>query len=333
MQHLPEYEWHYGTLPGRHFSWRIRGNPLSWRWGEQAHLFSQPFDLVIATSMVDVATLRGLSPSLRQTPWLLYFHENQFAYPKSQQQHASIEPQMVNLYSALAADKVVFNSQFNQETFLAGVQNLMSKMPDQTPKDIARVIESKSQVLPVPITSTASSEICKPQGHPLKLIWNHRWEYDKGPERLLHILTAIDEQKLPITVDIAGKRFKREPDLFRRIAKLKCVQHADTYETREEYLQALSQSHIVLSTAHHEFQGLAMLEGAASGCVPLAPNDLAYPEWIPQDYLYNSTESAVKRLVTWCDRGLPEKIDVHHYSWQELTNDYRALLQSLSGLA
>lgn len=331
MQHLPEFEWHYATLPGRYFSWRIRGNPLSWLWGEQADVFSQAFDLVIATSMVDVATLRGLSPSLAQTPWLLYFHENQFAYPKSQQQHASIEPQMVNLYSALAADKVVFNSQYNRDSFLQGAKDLLAKMPDFAPQNIAQVIQSKSQILPVPISHDPNNKCEKPQERALKLIWNHRWEYDKGPDRLLTIVNAIERKGLPISVDIAGKRFKNAPDVFQDIAKLSCVSHMGTYETRADYLRALSQSHIVLSTAYHEFQGLAMLEGAALGCVPLAPNDLAYPEWIPNTCLYSDEKDAVERLELWCEQGLPRKIDVHHYSWQELTTDYRSLLKSLSG--
>lgn len=128
MQHLPEFQWHYASLPGRYFSWRIRGNPLSWITGEDKHLFAQSYDLVIATSMVDVATLRGLTPNLAATRWLVYFHENQFAYPKSQKQHTSIEPQMVNLYSALAADQVVFNSHYNRSTFLEGITELMAKI-------------------------------------------------------------------------------------------------------------------------------------------------------------------------------------------------------------
>ena len=110
MNQLSQYKWQCLTLPGRYFSWRIRGNALSFAYGEQANLLKQKYDLIIATSMVDLATLKGLVPHLAQIPSVLYFHENQFAYPKSQAQHASIEPQMVNLYAALSADKVIFNS-------------------------------------------------------------------------------------------------------------------------------------------------------------------------------------------------------------------------------
>jgi hypothetical protein len=51
--------------------------------------------------MVDLATLRGLIPDLAQIPSVLYFHENQFAYPAGQQRKENVEPVLVPLYSAL----------------------------------------------------------------------------------------------------------------------------------------------------------------------------------------------------------------------------------------
>src|SRR5690554_445672 len=75
---LPEHDWTVLSLPARYFSWRIRGNSLSWAFGERERL-QQPYDLVIATSMVDLTSLRGLVPSLARTPCVVYFHENQFA--------------------------------------------------------------------------------------------------------------------------------------------------------------------------------------------------------------------------------------------------------------
>ena len=70
LRHLECFEWRCLTLPPRHFSWRIRGNPVSWvsSCGEQ---LSEPYDLLLATSMVDVATIKGLIPSLASTPTLV----------------------------------------------------------------------------------------------------------------------------------------------------------------------------------------------------------------------------------------------------------------------
>jgi hypothetical protein len=87
----------------------------------------------------------------------------------------------------------------------------------------------------------------------------------------------------------------------------------------------------VLSTAHHEFQGLAVLEGAAYGCVPLAPNRLAYPEWIPTPCLYNNASSEDEALSicqilhNWQTQGLPPPKDVCHYDWRQLIPKYEQL--------
>ena len=77
---FPDWSWTTLCLPPRHFSWRVRGNPLSWLEQSETQL-AMAHDLVIATSMVDLATLRGLSAAIATVPALLYFHENQFCYP------------------------------------------------------------------------------------------------------------------------------------------------------------------------------------------------------------------------------------------------------------
>ena len=143
----PGFAWQRLELPGRHFRWRIRGNPLSWL----DALPQEPPALIVATSMVDLATLKGLHPRLAGVPTLYYFHENQFAYPRQAGQFDSVDPQMVQLYGALAADKVAFNSAFNREAFLEGVQALLDRLPDQLPAAVCERIRNKSTVCPVPI--------------------------------------------------------------------------------------------------------------------------------------------------------------------------------------
>ena len=102
--------------------------------------------------MVDPATLKGLVPNLAATPSLVYFHENQFAYPLSEQQHDSIDPQMVNLYSVLAADKVLFNSEYNRQSFLQGCGDLLQQFPDAVPPKIVDILSQRSEVLAIVFT-------------------------------------------------------------------------------------------------------------------------------------------------------------------------------------
>ncbi|HEY7884932.1 MAG TPA: DUF3524 domain-containing protein, partial [Cellvibrionaceae bacterium] len=116
---LDDIHWTVLTLPPRYFRWRIRANSLYWALACREQLL-QPYDVVLATSMTDLTGLRSLLPELAKIPTIIYFHENQFVYPVTLQQHALLEPQMMTLYSALSADALVFNSAFNRDTFMAG---------------------------------------------------------------------------------------------------------------------------------------------------------------------------------------------------------------------
>ena len=303
--------WTCLTLPARYFSWRVRGNSLSWAFNHRREL-TDNHDLIIATSLTDLASLRGFVPELAQIPTLLYFHENQFAYPAGQQQHNSVEPAMVNLYSALCADHIAFNSEWNRHSFLSGVRTLLNKLPDHVPSGIIELLAAKSTVLPVPLpdalfagTSDQQPQLSSNAANPanpaadcVQIVWNHRHEYDKGPDLLLATIRQLTERGLRFRLHMLGQRFRQRPDTFDQLDELlqQYYQHHDItpgtnafVSDRHAYEQLLQQSDIVLSTALHDFQGLAMLEATALGCFPIAPDALAYPEYLPADSLFAVT--------------------------------------------
>jgi glycosyltransferase involved in cell wall biosynthesis len=288
---LPGYHWQTLALPPRFFQWRIRGNPVSWL---DEPCLQESWDLVIATSMVDLATLRGLHPSLANTPCLLYMHENQFAFPVSDQQRGRVEPKMVNLYSALAADAVVFNSAWNRDSFLQGVEGFLNKMPDAVPDGVMEKLRERSSVLPVPIEDRLFIDQPRPVNRACPhLLWNHRWEYDKGPDRLLALLEQLTERAMPFRISVVGEGFRSRPEAFDRIHRQFSghIEHWGFLERRADYDRLLGRADIVLTTALHDFQGLAMLEAMAAGCLPLAPDRLAYREYVPPQCRYTSIES------------------------------------------
>ena len=296
ISYCSDYDWQVLALPARYFSWRIRGNPLSW-WSEHRDVLSQDFDVLIATSMVDLSTMIALFPNLSHVPRLLYFHENQFAYPVSSAQHKSVEPAMVSIYAALTATRLCFNSEYNRQTFLQGVTNLLSKMPDHVPLDLAEILTSKSEVLAVPLEDVCFC-VCENKhereyGH---IVWNHRWEYDKSPDRLLALIKQLPEH-LPLTFHIVGQSFRQQPAEFTEIHQLLvernwlgCWGYMDDVNA---YRALLQRSHMVLSTAIHDFQGLAVLEAVAAGACPIVPDRLAYQELFPSTYRYASESTSV----------------------------------------
>ena len=295
VNNLPDIDWHVLALPARFFSWRIRGNPLSW-WGDHYSVLSQEFDAIIATSMVDLSTLVGLFPSLSSVPRLLYFHENQLAYPVSSTQHKSVEPAMVSIYAAMCATRLCFNSEYNRKSFLNGVTALLAKMPDHVPLGLVDHLASKSQVLAVPLeddcfTLAARFSPTAIQRERGTILWNHRWEYDKSPERLLAVIQHLPAH-LPLTFHVVGQRFRQQPKEFELIhallVKRKWLGCWGYVDSLSEYRKLLRRSHLVLSTAIHDFQGLSILEAVAAGAVPIVPDRLAYQELFPVAYRYAS---------------------------------------------
>lgn len=295
QKHFPDYSWTELALSPRYFAWRMRGNPLSWA-TRYCEILEQDYDLIVATSMVDLACLRGLMPNLGTIPALLYFHENQFAYPLSDQANSVVEAQLTSIYSALSAQKIVFNSAYNRWSFLTGVESLLRKFPDEKPADLLEMLKEKSCCLAVPLDldpqRISAEKPAQMQDKTKHIVWNHRWEYDKGPDRLLALVQKL-EPALPLCFHVVGQQFRQVPEVFSELkSRLQARNWLGTWgyiEQREEYLKLLSRADVVLSTALHDFQGLAMLEACALGCLPLAPARLAYPEFFPSENLYASS--------------------------------------------
>ena len=291
VDQFPDFHWQVLTLPARFFSWRIRGNSLTWAFSHR-DILSKPYDLIIATSMCDISSLKGFVPALANVPTIVYFHENQFAYPQSGREHPSVEPQILSIYNALAADKVLFNSQFNYDSFIKGASELLKKLPDQVPKNLVEEISQKVKVLPVPLKPLSFEKIDLCLNNELQIVWNHRWEYDKGPELLELTLSQLIEKNVSFKMHIVGQAFRRVPDIFNSIKASynDYLGYWGYIEDTHLYFSLLSQSDIVLSTAKHDFQGLSVLQGMQCNAMPLVPNRLAYPEFITKEYQYSAVD-------------------------------------------
>jgi len=319
-QTFTEINWCTLELPGRHFRWRIRGNPLSWL----HKLPEEKPDLILATSMVDLATIKGLHPRLANIPVIYYFHENQFDYPTSKLQHDSVDPQMVQLYGAIAADKIVFNSNYNRETFLAGIDKLLQMLPDEVPDNITNDLRQKSTILPVVIKPIES----KNNKVPNLILWNHRWEYDKAPDIFADALIRLNNSGVNFNLALLGERANKTPDALQKIE----INLADKIiingkVNKKEYQHYLSQSSIVVSSAIHEFQGLAIMEAVSAGAVPLVPDDLCYPEQYAEQYRYKPNDSAsLAEKLQYFLTDKPTTPDISNWFESTLKNKWHGLL-------
>ncbi|MFK8067852.1 MAG: DUF3524 domain-containing protein [Gammaproteobacteria bacterium] len=337
---FPEHDWAVLTLPARYFRWRIRGNSLTWAFSEQ-EVLSQTYDLVIATSMTDLATLRGLVPSLAQIPSIVYFHENQFAYPEGDHKQHNVEAKMVTIYSALTADKVVFNSDYNRQTFLEGSASFLGKMPDGIPVGVCDQIAQKAVVLPVPLNEPINKPneniFFKKKQSSFTILWNHRWEYDKAPERFLQALIELKERKVDFKLNMLGQQFRQMSAVFDQMKENLSdhIQNWGFVESEEAYRSIMIESDVVVSSALHDFQGLSILEAVICGCVPVVPDRLAYREFIADQFRYESyfadKEKEVQELADHLERlsrdyknnKLIETPDLSKLCWGNLKEKYR----------
>ncbi|UCF31092.1 MAG: DUF3524 domain-containing protein [bacterium] len=343
VRHLDDVHWTVLTLPPRNFAWRSRGNALTWALDRRAEL-TESYDLLLATSMTDLAEIRGLVPEMARLPTIVYFHENQFAYPERLERREGQNYQLTNIFTALAADRVVFNSEYNRSSMVEGARQLLRTMPDCVPDGIVESIRDKSMVLPVPLDDDCfGGHAGENNGLPLTLVWNHRWEHDKAPERFFRAIYELSDRGCDFVIHVLGQRFRDWPPVFDEARKV-LGGHVGRWgyvQEKEEYRDVLRSSDVVISTSLHDFQGLAVLEGAAAGCFPLVPDRLAYREIFPDSCRYPSypedpeaeRTAVVDLLVEMCSdpgairgRAVP---DIGHLSWKKMKNRYRDLIRSL----
>lgn len=317
------------TLPPRKWKWRMRGAALQFarRWqAEEARLAA--VHGILTSSLLDAAALRGLLPSAaRRLPLVLYCHENQLRYPVRVEDARDHHYGWTNIQSLLAADRVLWNSAFNRDSVLDELPGFLRRLPDERPPGLARAIRERSTVLPVPFDAAGlveRSRAAPPRRGPCRILWNHRWEHDKDPETFFRALIALDRKGLDFEVAILGQRFTRVPAVFAHARERLAARIAvwGFVEERERYVDELCRADVAVSTARHEFQGLAVLEAAACGAVPLVPDGLAYREIWPQELRYpeGGLADALRRRIveveTWRRRDARE-IAVT-FDWQQL---------------
>lgn len=303
------------SMPARKWKWRMRGAAI-WCAERLAETeFAGEFDLIVTSDMMPVADLRTFLPAhLRYVPVVCYFHENQLTYPLSPDDRRDYQYGFTNITSGLAADEDWFNSAYHRTEFLAAVDKLLMEMPDCVPAGMGARLKARSRILhPGVDLSGLRGRKSYTAGEPPVIVWNHRWEYDKGPEVFFRALFSLSEAGLGFRLRVAGERFRTQPAIFEEARRPLAahIEHFGYYESREAYLEALRSADLVVSTAVHEFFGLAVIEAIAAGCFPILPYRLSYPELIPPEWhaqvLYKADSLLADRLAAALQRPPDEQ--------------------------
>jgi glycosyltransferase involved in cell wall biosynthesis len=338
LQHHVACKFSLLTLPAR--KWKMRMQ-LSAPWFAEriAQLVTagSRFDAILCSTFLDVAVLRSLLANRGiYLPLGIYFHENQFSYPGQVPDHGMFQFSAINFTSALCADLLAFNSQYNLATFLQGVRGYLKKATDMKLFSCVDMVRAKATVM-YPGMDYALIDKTPEQtknSDPV-IVWNHRWEHDKDPVTFFETLFAL-HKKYAFKLIILGEQFRHQPAIF-SLAKQRLADRLLQFgyvQSKGEYAALLKQSDIIVSTAIHEFFGISVLEGVRAGCLPLVPDRLSYQELFPSQFRY-SGDSLGKHL----GRLLHSKstLDSHQsrqltdkYSWTKLAPLYSNWLEKLA---
>ena len=305
LQKFCKYPIHIFSMYGIHWKWRMHGGAITL--AKQINDTKIKFDIFLVTDMVDIYVFKALiSKKNKSTPIIMYFHENQIMYPKSKLDTDIKDKRdnhygFINFTSALAADKVIFNSKFHFVEFLNNLKTFLNQFPDYSIQNEAKKIKDKSMVIPLGVDFT-NIKYQNKSNKIKNLLWNHRWEYDKNPNQFFKILFKLDNEGINFKINIIGQKYRGYPKIFDE-AKNRLKNKINKWgfaNSLYEYNRILSLSDILPVTSYHDFFGLSTVEAISNGVIPLLPNRLAYPEHVPKSvqnkFLYNSNDDFYTKL-------------------------------------
>ncbi|MFO7538482.1 MAG: DUF3524 domain-containing protein, partial [Chloroflexota bacterium] len=308
--------------------------------------------VILGTDMLDLSTFLALTRDLTHAiPAGLYLHENQLTYPlpatpgkgpmRRQKGERDYHYVFINYASMVTADFLLFNSHFHQQELLAALPNFLKHFPDFNELDSLNGIAAKSTVLPVGVDM---ARLQRPANHPNDptapplITWNQRWEYDKNPQLFFRALYQMEAEGLPFRLALCGERFSRRPDYFDEA--LERLDHRLIhvgFAAEETYRELLWDTAVTISTAHHEFFGISILEAVSCHAFPILPNRLSYPELIPEQFhpncLYEKRrglERHLRQALTFPQKAaaIAGQLATHvaQYDWRQVAPRYDELL-------
>lgn len=304
-----EHQWDVIGYSPHHWKWRMRHAAFSAAVDiRQRARSGGRWDVLFCSDMLNLAELRGLATEIAGLPAVAYFHENQVTYPVRDERERDRHFAVSNFATATAADAVWFNSAFHRDEFLSALPSFFQAMPDHRPDAQLESLAAKCEVQwPGVDDAIFDSGMAKtsPTDAPPQITWAARWEFDKNPDAIFHALNDERLAEIPWSLNVLGQQFSNSPACFaaakkRLGSRINEWGHVD----RGRYLDVLQRTDIFVSTAIHEFFGIAAVEAIASGATPLLPKRLAYPELLslqehPElaDCFYETDEQLAGALI------------------------------------
>jgi len=129
------------------------------------------------------------------------------------------------------------------------------------------------------------------KNHDVRILWNHRWEFDKNPNLFLKLLRTLKKSNINFELILLGQKFNSYPEEFEIIEKefKSHIIHIGHISDYSNYLNLVLNCNILPVTSNHDFFGISVLEAIYLGLTPILPYGLVYEEHfksIPSSLFY-----------------------------------------------
>ena len=325
------------SLPARYWKWRMHGGAVTL--AEEALGLDGGFDLIFASEMLNLPNFLAVARRrFSETPVVMYFHENQATYPMPPYEKRDLTYAYINWASLAAADAAWFNSAYHQEEFFQELPRLLKHFPDYQNLHSISAAREKCAVM------EPGCELAALDGHELesgdvpRIVWNHRWEYDKNPPAFFAVLSELKRSGVRFELALAGENFRKQPQEFleARTAFEDELVHFGFVPDFAGYARLLWSSHIMVSTATHEFFGMSSVEAMNCRCHPLLPDRLNYPSLASGDFLYGDDGGLLEQLAALLEepgllRGADARAQVVRFDWSVRAPEFDAAFECVVG--
>jgi len=301
----------------------------------------EDYDGLILSDLMSLSDFRSLAGTCCP-PALVYFHESQITYPLAPGEAMDVHFGFTDMTTALAAKRILFNSQTHFDAFFSKLPQFLKMMPDYRPTWVVDEIRSRAGVLHPGCRLSPVNPSAPVRSEPPLVIWNHRWEFDKNPKDFFLALDEMVKRGLDFRLALLGENFQNCPKDFTAARKRygRRIVHYGYEPSRPAYEAWLKEGTVVVSTAWQENFGISMVEAISASCIPLLPHRLSYPEIIPEsfhgDFLYKNQEDLVEKLarVLSGTSGSERKIEklslkMKRFSWHHMIPRYDDELKNL----
>jgi glycosyltransferase involved in cell wall biosynthesis len=323
-------------LKDSYWKWRMHGGAITL--AEQYLKTEFQADLILATDMLDLGTFLSLTrKKATNSKVAIYFHENQLAYPwqehdRDLKQGRDLHYAFINYTSALAADRVFFNSSYNQSSFLEGLEKMLRFYPDNRNLNSIEVIRDKSEVLPLGLDLKGFDAIERKTNDIPVILWNHRWEHDKNPKEFFETLIELKSEGHDFKLIVLGEYYARQPEIFNKAERelKEEIIHFGYVEDFENYGKLLKSADILPVTSIQDFFGISVVEAAYCGAKPLLPKRLAFPELFDDHKVFyenGKLKNSLIQLLTQNDKAAYADANaLKRFDWSAMKSTYEEAL-------